>query len=147
MAEGPSQRMDNDINTIQNPFNAKFKKSFKGTWISGFGYTKETANDHIKKGQTDLVAFGWLYVANADLVEKFASGETLNSCKNITDMSQFAQLVYYGGPLGYTDLSVYAPPEQQKKTAQPKDDPSNALEETPNPQKFDLFSPCTIGDL
>lgn len=26
-------------------------------------------------------------------------------------MSKFAELVYYGGPLGYTDLSVYAPPQ------------------------------------
>lgn len=77
MAEGYGIGMDNDIKDIKERLNEKFKSTFKGTWISGFGYTQETANEHIKQGVTDLVAFGWLYVANADLVEKFASGQEL----------------------------------------------------------------------
>lgn len=99
--------MNNDINTIKDKFNEKFKSKFYGTWISGFGYTLDTANDHIKRGITDMVAFGWLYVCNADLVEKFASNSELNNIENINDPQKIPSLVYYGGALGYTDLSPY----------------------------------------
>jgi N-ethylmaleimide reductase len=98
-----------DINDIKDPFNAKFKSKFKGAWISNYGYSLEDANQHLRNGQTDLISFGWPYVANPDLVEKFANGTQLSHVKYIKDMSQFVGLVYYGGPLGYTDLSVYAP--------------------------------------
>jgi N-ethylmaleimide reductase len=76
-----------DISTIKEPFNARYKKSFKGTWISNYGYDFTTANEHISKNQTDMVSFGWPYVCNPDLVEKFASGAELYSVKNIKDMS------------------------------------------------------------
>jgi hypothetical protein len=39
MAEGLGIGMENDINAIKNRFNERFKSQFKGTWISGFGYT------------------------------------------------------------------------------------------------------------
>ena len=87
MSEGPSIGMANDINIVKDPFNSRFKTKFKGTWIANFGYTFDTANDHIKKGWADLVSFGWLYVANPDLVEKFQSNAELNSVKYIPDMS------------------------------------------------------------
>jgi N-ethylmaleimide reductase len=111
VSEGPSIGMANDITKVKSPFCAKHKKKFNGTWIANFGYTQTVANDHVQKGYADLVSFGWSYVANPDLVEKFKSGATLYSCGNIQDMSNFAAIVYYGGPVGYTDLSVYAPPE------------------------------------
>lgn len=114
VSEGPSIGMANDITKIKTLMSSKFKKKFNGTWIANFGYDQKIANDHITKGYTDLVSFGWPYVANPDLVEKFKSGGSLYSCGNIQDMSKFAELVYYGGPLGYTDLSVYAPHEEQK---------------------------------
>ena len=109
MAEGYGIGMENDINSIKNRFNDKYKSQFKGTWISGFGYTYDTATEHIQKGITDMVAFGWLYVTNADLVEKFATGADLYSYKYVKDPTQIPALVYYGGPAGYTDLSVYKP--------------------------------------
>lgn len=59
-----------------------------------------------------------MYVSNPDLVEKFQNNSELNSCQNIEDKSKIPSLVYYGGPLGYTDLSVYLSPAQQNKLRQ-----------------------------
>jgi len=98
-----------DVTTISEPFCSKFKKHFNGTWIANFGYSKESANKHIQNGWTDLVSFGWRSVANPDLVEKFATGTPEYSTNYIKDMNEFVGLVYYGGPRGYTDVSVYAP--------------------------------------
>ena len=53
-----------------------------------------------------MISFGWLYVANTDLVEKFASGLPLNNCLNV-EPSMLGAFVYGKGPLGYTDLSMY----------------------------------------
>lgn len=38
------------------------------------GYTKETAEERIAAGHADLIAFGRPYLANPDLVERFANG-------------------------------------------------------------------------
>jgi len=59
-----------------------------------------------------LISFGWPYLANADLPEKFASGAPLYSTRYIKDKNEFMGLVYFGGPRGYTDLSVYAPDQE-----------------------------------
>lgn len=87
VSEGLSTGSDNDINYIKDPFNKKFKQQFKGTWIANYGFTQETANEHLKNDWADLISFGWPYLANPDLPEKFKTGAPQNSIKYIKDMS------------------------------------------------------------
>jgi N-ethylmaleimide reductase len=59
------------------------------------GYTLDSANAAISTGMADLVAFGNLYIANPDLVERFAANASLNT----PDATTF----YGGNEVGYTD--------------------------------------------
>ena len=71
------------------------RQEFKGAWMVNNGYTKELAVEAISSGYTDLVAFGKLYIANPDLVDRFRRNTTLNL---------FDQTTFYGGAeKGYTD--------------------------------------------
>jgi N-ethylmaleimide reductase len=72
-----------------------FRPIFNGTIITAGGYNLETGNAVIASGNADLVAFGRLYIANPDLVERFAANATLNK----PDRNTF----YGGGEKGYTD--------------------------------------------
>lgn len=72
-----------------------FRPIYNGTIMSAGGYTLETANAAIASGHVDLVAFGRLYIANPDLVERFA----INAPLNIPDRNTF----YGGDEKGYTD--------------------------------------------
>jgi len=56
--EGLRDSMNNNPADITNPFKDRFKSSFKGTWISNYGYTYELGNAAIAEGKTDLVSFG-----------------------------------------------------------------------------------------
>lgn len=71
------------------------KKSFGGVYIANEGFTKETAEDVVAKGNADAVAFGQLFIANPDLPYRFKTGEPLN----VPDTSTF----YAGADKGYTD--------------------------------------------
>ena len=71
------------------------RQAFKGPWMVNNGYTREMAIDCISNGEADLVAFGRLYIANPDLVERFKKNVTLNTI----DPSTF----YGGNAKGYTD--------------------------------------------
>ncbi len=77
-----------------------FRKIYKGPLITNVGFNFESGNKIIKEGQTDMVAFGKLFISNPDLVERFAKGATLNPL----DESTF----YYGGKKGYIDYPVMA---------------------------------------
>ncbi len=68
---------------------------FHGAWIANNGYTKESAVEAIASGYADLVAFGKLFLANPDLVERFREGAALNELD--------ADHMYGGGAEGYTD--------------------------------------------
>ncbi len=72
-----------------------FRKFYKGTIITNVRYTKETANQVIASGDADLVAFGSLYIANPDLVERFKVDAPLNTPDKDT--------YYTPGEKGYTD--------------------------------------------
>ena len=72
-----------------------FRKLYKGTIITNVRYTKETANQVISSGDADLVAFGTLYIANPDLVERFKVDAPLNTPDKNT--------YYTPGEKGYTD--------------------------------------------
>jgi N-ethylmaleimide reductase len=72
-----------------------FRPIFNGTIITAGGYSFETGNEAIASGAADLVAFGRLYIANPDLVERFAANAPLNEPDRDT---------FYGGDAkGYTD--------------------------------------------
>eukprot|EP00347_Sterkiella_histriomuscorum_P010872 403374598 len=89
---------------------AFLKPHFSGAYIANTGYDQQRSNDTIRAGEADLISFGSLYIANADLVEKFQSGKTPNSVANIKDFSKLWTNYFYGSDgLGYTDLSVYEP--------------------------------------
>lgn len=72
-----------------------FRPLYPGTLIVAGGYTLERANAALRSGMADLVAFGQLYLANPDLVERFRRGAPLN----VPDTKTF----YGGGAEGYTD--------------------------------------------
>ena len=72
-----------------------FRSIFRGTLISAGGYDRESGNAAIASGDTDLIAYGRLYIANPDLPERFA----INAPLNRPDRSTF----YGGDEQGYTD--------------------------------------------
>ena len=72
-----------------------YRPLYKGTVIINKGFTRETGNEVIEKGDADLVAYGVPFLANPDLVERFAKKASLNT----PDKSTF----YATGPKGYVD--------------------------------------------
>ncbi len=71
------------------------KKAFGGTYISNEKFTLESSNAILETGDADAVAFGIPFIANPDLVERFAKNAALNKPEPTT---------FYGsGPKGYTD--------------------------------------------
>jgi N-ethylmaleimide reductase len=63
--------------------------------ITAGGYTPESGERALEKGNADLVAFGRLFIANPDLVERVRTGAALNE----PDRATF----YTSGPHGYVD--------------------------------------------
>ena len=74
------------------------KKEFGGVFIANEKYTQASAEDAIKAGHADAVAFGQLFIANPDLPGRFRLGAALNP----PDPTTF----YASGPKGYTDYPV-----------------------------------------
>ncbi|MDC0832577.1 alkene reductase [Geitlerinema sp. CS-897] len=79
---------------------AEFRQVFDGPLMGNCGYTQETAETAIRKGNADLIAFGRPYISNPDLVERFANGWELNPP---ADMSVW----YSFDEEGYTDFPMY----------------------------------------
>ncbi|MDJ0448782.1 alkene reductase [Methylocystis sp. JR02] len=71
------------------------KQEFGGAYIANEAYTRETAGAAIAAGDADAVAFGKLYIANPDLVERLRLGAALNEPK--------VETFYSKGPEGYVD--------------------------------------------
>lgn len=71
------------------------KKAFDGTVIINEQMSKEQAIELIEKGVGDAVAFGRLYIANPDLVERLRTNAELNPLNQNT--------IYAEGETGYTD--------------------------------------------
>jgi N-ethylmaleimide reductase len=78
------------------PFDyASLRRRFNGAYIANNGYTREMAEDALKAGRADLFAFGKLFIANPDLVERFRRDAPLTEPDRAT---------FYGGDgKGYTD--------------------------------------------
>jgi N-ethylmaleimide reductase len=74
-----------------------FRPHFDGPLLTAAAYTPETAAKAIEKNHADAVAFGRLFIANPDLVERVKDGFPLNT----PDRSTF----YGGGVHGYSDYA------------------------------------------
>lgn len=79
---------------------ALVRESFRGTVISAGGYTPHSAERALEKHAADLIAFGRLFIANPDLVERARSDAPLNE----PDRATF----YSGGAHGYVDYPFLA---------------------------------------
>ncbi|MFC6996765.1 alkene reductase [Rufibacter roseus] len=78
-----------------------FRPLYKGTLIINGGFTRESGNKIIEEGNADLVAYGVPFIANPDLVERYAKGAELNQ----PDPSTFYSNT---GEKGYTDYPTLA---------------------------------------
>jgi len=77
------------------------RRRWHGVYMTNHGYDRTSANAAIANGDADLVAFGVPYIANPDLVERFARNAPLNP----PDPATF----YGGGEQGYTDYPSLDP--------------------------------------
>ena len=74
------------------------RRSFEGLYVANNGYDRDGAASAIGEGRTDLVAFGRLFIANPDLVERLRRRAPLNTPDRAT---------FYGGDArGYVDYPV-----------------------------------------
>ena len=71
------------------------RAAYNGTLLVGGGYGKAEANQVLAAGAADGVVFGTSYLANSDLVKRFATDAPLNTPE--------ASTFYTPGPKGYTD--------------------------------------------
>lgn len=76
-------------------FKGKLRAAFGGTFIASGGFDRASAEQALKEGRADLVAFGRAWLANPDLIERMKAGIKLND----PDPSTF----YTPGAKGYTD--------------------------------------------
>ncbi len=67
----------------------------KGAWMLNNGYSNELAQDTVRSGQADLIAFGKAFIANPDLVQRLQQNAPLNAWD--------ANTFYGGGAKGYLD--------------------------------------------
>jgi N-ethylmaleimide reductase len=78
---------------------ALFRPIFQGPLISAAAYTPDSAAQAIDQNHADAIAFGRLFIANPDLVERIKANLPLNSADRAT---------FYGGnAAGYTDYKTF----------------------------------------
>jgi 2,4-dienoyl-CoA reductase-like NADH-dependent reductase (Old Yellow Enzyme family) len=71
------------------------KQEFGGVYIANEKMTRESAEELLRAGEADAVAFGQWFIANPDLPQRLASGAPLNPPRS--------DKFYGGGEEGYTD--------------------------------------------
>lgn len=77
---------------------ALFRRCYPGGLVTAGGYSPAMGAETVFTGFADAVAFGRLFVANPDLVERLRRGAPLNAFDRST--------AYGGGAHGYTDYPV-----------------------------------------
>ncbi len=68
--------------------------------MSNGSYTRESGEKTVTEGAADAIVYGRPYIANPDLVERFAKQTPLNDVNY--------DRLYGGGPDGYSDYPVLA---------------------------------------
>lgn len=92
---------DRDFRQGDRPFDYRqLKDAYRkaggtGGWLVNNGYDRDSATKAVAEGYADGVAFGKLFIANPDLVQRFKDGAPLNQLDAAT--------LYGGGAKGYTD--------------------------------------------
>lgn len=86
-------------------FPSVFCKTFTGTLIAAGGFNQDTAEQALKDGALDLIAFGKPFIANPDLVARMHNGWPL---------AEAPRAAFYGGqgPAGYTDFAPWNAAEE-----------------------------------
>jgi N-ethylmaleimide reductase len=77
------------------------RRAFDGLYMANNGYDLELARQARRRNHADLIAFGRLFIANPDLVERLRIGGPLNA----PDAATF----FGGGAEGYTDYPALTP--------------------------------------
>jgi N-ethylmaleimide reductase len=77
---------------------ARYRKLFDGTLIANNGFDRETGNAAVSAGLADAVSFARLFIANPDLVSRFALGRGTATSDRATR--------YTGGARGYLDYPI-----------------------------------------
>ena len=85
----------------------QLKRAFSGVYIANEKLTRESATGLIERGEADAVAFGKLFIANPDLVERLRTGAPLNEPR--------PEFFYAGGAAGYTDYPALADPQGHRR--------------------------------
>ncbi|MEV3926170.1 alkene reductase [Actinomadura coerulea] len=79
---------------------ARYRKLFGGALVANHGFGRESGNAAVEAGIADAVSFGRPFVANPDLVARFALGLAVAGGDESTH--------YGGGARGYVDYPVWA---------------------------------------
>src|ERR1035437_4869616 len=85
---------------VPESIKSTFRREFKGVLILSGGYDAKRAESDLAAHKCDLVAVGRPFLANPDLIDRWASGSVLND----PDMGTF----YTPGPKGYVDYPALA---------------------------------------
>ena len=80
---------------LEDSIGPSIREAFGGVYIANENFTRETAEQALADGVADAVAFGRAFIANPDLVERFAANAPLNAWDDRT--------FYGGGARGYID--------------------------------------------
>ena len=75
-----------------------FRSVFSGPLLSAAAYTPESAAVAVEQKHADAIAFGRLFIANPDLVERIKGRYSLNAFDRST--------AYGGAEHGYTDYKA-----------------------------------------
>ena len=78
-----------------NRLGPDLKKQFGGIYVANESHIRDSAEQLLRAGEADAVAFGKLFIANPDLPKRFARNAPLNTPD--------PQTFYADGPHGYTD--------------------------------------------
>jgi N-ethylmaleimide reductase len=76
-------------------WHARLRPIYQGVYFAGAGFTKESGEALLERGDADAIVYGTKHLANPDLLERFRRNSTLNP----PDQSTF----YTPGEHGYTD--------------------------------------------
>ncbi|MEU9842984.1 alkene reductase [Actinomadura sp. NPDC048032] len=79
---------------------ARYRKLFDGALVANHGFGRESGNAVVEAGIADAVSFGRPFIANPDLVARFALGLAVAGGDEATH--------YGGGARGYVDYPVWA---------------------------------------
>ncbi len=97
----PRIRGIEDVGAKQSDVSSKdLRRVFNGTIVAAGGFTGDSAEQIVRAGDADLVAFGRMFISNPDLPERLRNGAPL---------TRYDRSTFYGGDArGYTDYAAHS---------------------------------------